>query len=242
MVMVPRLDRYFSAGIKIIRYEGVFSLFWRAVKKCLSPQGSLGIIIFYKKDLNHPLREIRSKVELSVTESSKSDIEQVITLKASREGRSEIELQGEILQRFRRGDKCFVGKIGTEIVHYNWISFHCSDIVAGRFIHLKNDEAFCYDGFTVEAWRGRAIHPEVNYRMLLHLQQTGYRRAYTHHEAETISSKKGLQLLRWESYGTILYFIPCRTRKCWIWRIKGSLDPFVEERIPPGETEQRSLQ
>ncbi len=235
---------YWRRTIETLRYEGLHILLWRTVKMCLSPLGSLRLATFYQKDLTQPLREIRARVELTLTEATESDIEELVPLVRRRYGPSEdlgpyqkLGIRDTILRRFRRGQRCFVGKIGTQIVHYNWISFHWEESVVGTgcFIHLKDDEALCNDGFTVEACRGLNIHAAVNNQMLLFLQRAGYRRAYTVVATDYKSSGKALHRVGWESSGTMLYFIPRRSEKAWIRRIKGTLDPFVERQVPPLE-------
>jgi len=218
-----------------VRYEGLHILLWRILRWCLSPLVDLGFINFYQRDLTQPLGEIRARVDLNVTQTTESDIQQLVALEsiASRHKR---DFQDEILELFRRGYRCFVGKIGTEIVHYNWISFHRKEWKdESHLIQLSNDEAFCHRGYTAEAWRGKAIHGAVNNQMLLFLREAGYRRAYTSAYMDNRSSQKALHRLGWELSCTLLYFLPRGAKKAWIWRLKGTLEPLVEKQITPRE-------
>ncbi len=235
---------YYKRTIETLRYEGPHFLLWRIVRKCLSPLGTLGLENFFQKDLNKPLRNIRANVELTVTQATESDIEQLATLVKERHGTwknserySDLDIREMILQRFQRGCKCFVGKVGEDMVHYNWISFHWEESVpaARCFIHLRDDEALCNDGFTPEAWRGKSIHTAVNNEMLRFLQKTGYRRGYTTSATQNKSSQKALYRVGWTYSGTMLYFTPRRADKAWIYCIKGTLDPFVYKQIPVHE-------
>jgi len=209
----------------------------------LSPLGLLDVLSFYQKDLTQPLVEIRAKVDVTIGQATESDIDELAALVKRRYGPgknmdwySKQGIRDTILQRFRRGCKCFVGRIGTEIVHYNWIFFHWeeTDPGAGFFTRLKEDEALCNDAFTVEGWRGRAIHTVSNSKMCLFLKQAGYRMAYTVGGSNQ-SSLKTLHRVGWVHSGTMLYFIPRGAEKAWIWRINGALDPFVEQRTPARE-------
>jgi hypothetical protein len=212
---------------------------------CFSPFGSLGLLNFFQKDLTKPLREIRAKVELTVGQATESEIDQLTNLVEMRyansrslEWYSKLGIRETIQQRFQRGCKCFVGKIGNEIVHYNWIFFHSEETEPGlgRFLLMKDDEALCNDGFTSEAWRGRSIHTKVNNEMLRFLQQTGYRRVYTIAGTQTKSSQKGLYRVGWEYSGTMLFFIPRGAQEGRIFRLRGSLDPFMEKPISRSKT------
>ncbi|NIM98114.1 MAG: hypothetical protein GTO24_08565 [candidate division Zixibacteria bacterium] len=237
------LHWYYRQAIETLRYEGLQSVVWRMVVMCLSPFGFLRLVTFYQKDLTQPLKEIQAKVEITVGQANESDVDQLATLVARRYGPSKdlgphkykkLGIQGTILNRFRRGHRCFVGKIGSDIIHYNWIFFGWEELLGGvgRFIRLRNDEAFCDDAYTEEAWRGRAIHTVVQNQMLLFLQKAGYRRAYTIVGIDKKSALKTHHRLGWEPSGTMLCFTPRGAKKAWIWRIKGTLDPFVGESIP----------
>lgn len=232
---------YFQRVVETLRYDGFPALLWRAIKVCLFRLGNPGMVNLCQKDLTQPMEEVKAKVELTVCQASQSDIDQLATLVSIRYGPtknlewySKLGIRDTILQRFRWGHKCFVGKIGPEIVHYNWIFFRWGESIPGEgcFIHLKDDEALMDDSFTVERWRGRGIHTAVHNGMLLFLQQKGYRRAYTIVGINNKSSKKTHNRIGWEFSGTMLYFIPRGNKKVRIWRIKGILEPFIYERTP----------
>lgn len=229
-----------------LHYEGPQYLFLRMMPILVSPLGFIGILNFYQKDLTEPLREIQTNVNLIVRLATPSDIEELITLIKRRyahsrtlEWYSKLGIRDTILRRFQRGCKCFIGKVGEEIVHYNWVFLHWeeTDPGIGRFTHLKNDEALLNDGFTPEEWRGKSIHTAVNNEMLRFLKETGYRRAYTIAGLQGKSAKKGVSRVGWTYTGTMLYFLPRGSEKARVWRIDGSMDPFVEEDIPKGSTE-----
>ncbi len=240
----PLLNWYYQRVRDTLRYEGFSFLFWRALKICISPFGLLGMVTFCQKDLSRPIKELQAKVEITIRQANESDIEELSGHVAMRYGPTKnLEwykkkgIRETILQRFRRGSKCFVAKIGTDIVHYNWIFFNQEESVpgTGRLIFLKEDEAFCNDAFTPDAWRGKGIHLAVNNQMLLFLQRSGFRRAYTVVGAHNKSSQKALHRIGWEFYGTMFYFIPSKREKAWTWRIHGTLDPFVNKPTRPNE-------
>lgn len=234
------LNWYYKRSVDTLRYDGVHILLWRTLKMGLLPLGHLGFATLYEKDLSQPLAVIQAKVDVTINQAGEDDIDQLATLVARRYGPTEnlewyskCGIRDTILQRFRQGQRCFVGRIGTQIVHYNWIFFRWEESVPGTgcFIHLKDDEALCNDTFTLEPWRGRAIHTASNSQMLLFLQQSGYRKAYTV-ASSSRSARKTLDRVAWEHSGTMLYFIPRGAQKAWIWRIQGTLAPFVFRQTP----------
>jgi hypothetical protein len=227
---------YYRRTVETLRYEGPHYVFLRALPVCFSPLGTLGLLNFFQKDLTEPVREIQAKVEITVSQATESDIDQITMLVKRRyahsgtlEWYSKLGIRDTILERFQRGCKCFVAKIGEEIVHYNWIFFQREEVDPGTglFIYLKDDEALCNDGSTSEAWRGKSIHTAVNNHMLRFLQRTGYRKAYTIVASQHKSSQKGLYRVGWTYSDSLLYFIFHRTKKCLKWRIRGSLFPFI---------------
>jgi len=225
---------HFRRGIDTIRYEGLHILLWRMLKLGLSPLGELGIVSFCRKDLTQPLGETRAKVHLIVSQATQADIDQLAILVAKRyspEWNRKLfatkGIQETIRDRFQQGAKCFVGRIGTEIAHYNWIFFHSRELWRGHSVHLSDGEALCDDGFTVREWRGKGIHGAVNNHMLLFLQQSGFRTAYTYVYTDYNSSQKALRRLGWDFYGTLLYFSPHQSDKVLRWQVRGPLDPFV---------------
>lgn len=226
---------YLRWGIDTIRYEGLHILLWRMLILGLSPLGTLAIDSFCRKDLTRPLGEMQAKVDLIVSQATEAHIDELATLVAKRYGPKYVRewfktrsIQETIGDRFQQGAKCFVGRIGTEIVHYNWVLFHSEEWPrAPHFIHLSDREALCDDAFTVEEWRGKGIHGAVHNHMLLFLQQSGFRTAYTRVHTDNISSKKALQRLGWDFYGTLLYFSPHQSDKVLRWQVGGPLDPFV---------------
>ena len=231
---------YLRRGIDAIRYEGLHILLWRMLKLGLPPLGFLGMSSFCRKDLTQPLGERQAKVDLIVSQATEADIDQLATLAAKRYSPKQMRekfktqsIQETIRDRFQQGAKCFVGKIGTEMVHHGWIFFHRKELShrCPFIIHLSDREALCDDGFTVEEWRGKGIHGAVMNQRLLFLQQSGFRTAYTLVNTDNISSKKTMLRLGWNFYGTVLTFSPHKSDKVLKWEIRGPLDPFVVKKI-----------
>ena len=237
MIEKSLLRWYYRQTIESLRYEGPHFLLWRVLTKYARSIGRLGLKNLCQIDLTRPLGEIQAKVDISVCQATGADIEELSELVVRQWSPKAKQIdfyRDDILQRFDRGAKCFVGKIGTEIIHFNWIFFYSIEPAGGigRYIRIGADEAICDDAYTAEAWRGQAIHTAIQNEMLLFLQQAGYRRAYTAVGAINKSSQKTHRRIGWDFTGTMLYFIPRGSKKAWIWRIKGTLDPFVDRKKP----------
>lgn len=228
-----QMYRYYRRCADIVRYEGLHILLLRVLRKALSPLGDLNAMTFCLKDLTQPLEEMQAKVDLFVRQATEADIDQVVALMEMRSNPKQKlrvfktkSIQETINERFQQGDKCFLGIIGTEMVHINWISFHRIED-EHYFVDLRDREAFCNNAFTVLEWRGKAIHGAVHNQMLLFLQQSGFHTAYTTVASYNISSQKALQRLGWNFYSTLLYFNPHKSDKVLTWQIHDPIDPFV---------------
>jgi hypothetical protein len=190
-------------------------------------------------DLSQPLRETRAKADLTISQATDADVDQLSTLIAKRYGPKDMQelfktqsIQEKVRERFQKGAKCFVGKVGIKMVAYNWLFFLEKKWSHGVYsISLQNNEALCDDAYTVEELRGKGIHGAIHNQMLLFLQQSGFRTAYTLVHTDSISSKKALQRLGWNFYGNLLYITPHKSDKVLMWQIRGPLDPFVTKGI-----------
>jgi hypothetical protein len=180
---------------------------WRALVKCASPVGELGLSRLYAKDLSHPLTEVPAKVAVDIGLATEAELEQVAQMMATGTGLPDPRI---VHERLRHGARCFVARMDGIVVHSNWLIFdrmqYWLDDDVGHL--LGPDEVYCTDGNTIEAARGRAIHTEVLYRMLLFLQQAGYRRAYTIADHANQDSWKTHVRLHWQLSGLALHFRP----------------------------------
>jgi hypothetical protein len=234
--MTSRLQYLFKRCGEFFRYNGLMGLLWQLLQRGVQRFGELDLVTFFVKDLSQPIKEVKKPANLTITLATESDIEPLFELLRDQHKTWEFsrmkEYQDLVLRRLQRGCLCFLGRTGQEIIHYNWISFHWERSWGGRFMHLKNDEAYCLDGFTSDRWRGKGIHPTVHYQMLHYLRQHGYLKAYTIVKTDDRSSKKTHQLFDWSTLGIIFCFTPRGASKGWILTLKGDLADFLKEQIP----------
>jgi GNAT superfamily N-acetyltransferase len=218
-----------------LRYEGLLILLWRVSAQCLSPVGTLQPWTFYRRDLSKPIVDMSTPSGVHITLADESDADRLAALVARRYGPTPLGpyaqrgIYATIVHRLRRGLKCFVARVGREIVHYNWLAFEAEDSLgdAGALIVLRADEAYCSDAYTVETWRGRGIHTVVLRQMLIHAKEAGYRSIYTDVGSDNKSSWKAHERLGWEWCGTALDFTPRGTHTTWRWRVRGGPNPFA---------------
>ncbi len=223
----------------IIRYEGPHFLLWHLTMKCTRPFGRLRMVNLYQKDLTQPLVQFRPKVYIAIGEATDSDIEQVarILLGDPLDKRVEDETyayQGQVMHMLKnirlKRLKCFVGKIGNKVIHYNWIGFNKvrSATETGPFVELKKGQAHLNHAETLTSWRGKGIHTVVQNEMLRYLKESGYHTAYTFVSTTKRSSLKTHQRLGWKRTGVIIYFVPRGKERAYIWCVKGSVgEEFV---------------
>lgn len=223
-------------GLNTIRYEGFHILCWRMLRWGISIFGDLRAISFCRKDLTLPLEEIKAYTDLTVSQATDADIDQLVALFEKRWSGKQKEklfkirsIKDTITEQLHKGSICFLGKIGAESVHYNWIFFGRKDY-EHYYTQMRDDEALCDDAFTVNEWRGKGIHASVNNHMLHFLQQAGYRTAYTVVLSDNKSSKKALQHLGWNFYGSLIYFSSHVSKKVMMWQIHPPLNPFIPVR------------
>jgi len=158
-----RLQNFYRWAVNIFRYEGLSALFWRLICRGFRPFGILGLVTIFERELDQPIQEIKAKMDLAIAPAEKSEIESILKLAEEREAKGQTaKVRNVILNRFQKGSLCFLGKIGTEIVHYNWISFNWDEFLAGRFLRLKENEAFFW---TPSPWKnggGKEFIPPYN--------------------------------------------------------------------------------
>ena len=97
-------------------------------------------------------------------------------------GPDEIEQIGEIPERrkekrsllihLKEGKKCFGIKHRGEIVAFMWFSFH-EGALKGLTFQLQEQEAYLFEMYTLEAYRGQNIAPHLRYKCYELLRQMG---------------------------------------------------------------------
>lgn len=133
-----------------------------------------------EKDLSGSEEQVTPKIPLRVIYYSNDDLD--LTMWKGREQILHIRGEYGILQfkkRFRRGDKIFVAYCGDDIVGFVWLEFPPGEDV-GYLLSL--DEAYTFDAWTFEAYRGNRALPVIQQEISKYLIQnhSNLRRIVTH--------------------------------------------------------------
>ncbi|HZO74680.1 MAG TPA: GNAT family N-acetyltransferase [Ktedonobacteraceae bacterium] len=101
----------------------------------------------------------------------------------------------EVLQRFARICKCYLGKIEQEIATYGWVSFddeHIGEL--DLTIRMPANNAYIWDCATLPAYRGLRLYPALLAYILKELRAGGIARVWIGADEDNVASQKGMAL------------------------------------------------
>ncbi len=84
----------------------------------------------------------------------------------------------ELLKRVDNGQVCLGIKHLDELVSFTWYDVNQSNI-KGRIVPLKQNEAYLFDAYTLDAYRGKGLAPYMRYRVYRELAELGKTRLYS---------------------------------------------------------------
>ncbi len=220
--LLRRVRRRSREVVSTLRYRGFWPLLWYLAKSFLSPLGQLSLVNLYERDLAEPVPDVHPKVDVAVTVADGADIKELLTLART---------QGWPIPRHAEEpwERCFVAKIGHEIVHSGWIREGGSiDFLVDPPIEraLGSGEAYFHTAYTSRTWRGKMIHSAVAREKLLYARKVGFRKAYSLVGADNIQSRKAVERLGWHATARILFFVGRRPRYTFVWVVNGRLNMF----------------
>jgi len=227
-----------------LRYRGLWPLLWYLLKSMLSPFGQLALVNLYERNLSDPIPDVHPRVEVEVTLADGADIEELLALAKTKgwpiprhleartggpagggsgagaigEGRNEEGIPAQPSER------CFVARVGREIVHSSWvreggaIDYFVEPPIESE---LRSGEAYFHTAYTSPTWRGKMIHSAVLREKLLYARRAGFRRAYSLVDADNIPSRKGVERLGWHVAARIFFFIDRRRKDAFVWVVNG---------------------
>jgi GNAT superfamily N-acetyltransferase len=105
--------------------------------------------------------------------------------------------------RFQNGCACFVARVGSTLVGYDWIRLRAG-IDDGDWIDLAAHEVYTLDAYVAEDWRGHRIHRSMGARMLLFARTQGYTTAYSRAGVFNYTSQKATRRNGWTVSGYAL--------------------------------------
>lgn len=223
-VEMARISQFWNRLFVALRYDSIPAIAWLISRKLLlSPFVEADLEIIYRKDLTKELVPYFARVPIEIYQASLSEAEEAENLRVLYP-----DMEEPFRQRLNSGHVCFVAKNEGKIVAYNWLCFRrIRDRL--QLVELGNSDVYCTDAFTAEPWRGKAVHTELLYRMLLFAKEQGYEAAYTAASLANSRSRRTHNRLGWEISGLVLLLKWHRADKWRTWRIGGSVYPYVDE-------------
>jgi GNAT superfamily N-acetyltransferase len=231
-----------SGGIEALGGEKFSLAVWNILAKLVSPLGRLSVELLLRRDLKGPIPPISANVEVTIRPTAEGELDRVARLYSrdpylylgdapsaalnadtSESDPNALELYRE---RMRRGEKCFLALVGSEIAHVNWTCFQWGEAIAGRPLVLRAGQVYTTDAFTVEKYRGQNIHAAVLGEMLRYAQRAGCHTAYTVTRQDRRRSFRAFRQLGWHVIGRLLCFTPRWAETSWILRVSGCTDGF----------------
>lgn len=177
----------------------------------------------YRIDLMKPVLHWQAPIPVTVSAGTKLDVAAAAELQ-----HRETKIDDRCLfeSQIESGHKCFVAKVGSAVVGYNWIGF--GSLWNGiDYIVLSENEVFCFDAYTSVEWRGRGLHGAILAKMLEWARGANYQTAYTHVAVLQPSSWKSHERLKWQVTGLLAGAYLPWSHKHWSYVVYGSSYPIL---------------
>jgi GNAT superfamily N-acetyltransferase len=138
--------------------------------------------------------------------------------------------RGEMFRwRLRHGYVCFVARAGARIVGYDWLLIH-PGTDDGDTIALAEGEAFQFDLYVDENWRGQRIAAKLWSAMHLFEKRHGCTAAYSKVSLLNRKSQRAVRRAGWSTSGVVLRAVGSRRGGWPIITLWGSAHPLARLR------------
>lgn len=201
------------------------SLIYEIIKKAyqiISPLVVLRLDYIYCIDLTKQLLHWEARVPVTVSAATELDVASAAELQYRE---TQIDIRRLFESKVKSGHKCFVAKVGSSVVGYNWIGFG-SFWNGIDFIFLRETEVWCSDAYTAIEWRGKGIHTALLAAMIKWAGEENYETAYTHVGAFDPRSWKTHERLKWQVSGLYMGVYMKRKETQWSFQVYGSRYPI----------------
>jgi GNAT superfamily N-acetyltransferase len=91
------------------------------------------------------------------------------------------------LLRLKEGKRCFAAKHRGNIAAFTWCDMNECHYKGCRF-QLEGDEAYLFDAYTIDSYRGKGLAPYVRYHLYKELAKLGRKTLYSVSERFNMSS------------------------------------------------------
>ncbi len=194
--------RKISRGFRRLQQSIWSSLFYRQSRDIAAaltrPFRRLDVCTTFRRDLTG-YTGVPDALEVDIKQClSVDEVEQSACL-----GRPDSYRRELFRWRFQNGCACFVARVGSTLVGYDWIRL-CAGIDDGDWIDLAADEVYTLDAYVAEDWRGYRIHRSMGARMLLFARAQGYTTAYSRASVFNYRSQKATRRNGWAVSGYAL--------------------------------------
>ena len=118
------------------------------------------------------------------------------------------EVQGKriIDPRFDRGEKCYASLVNASIISYIWSSRGSVGVdEINMAVKPSTDEAYLYDAFTIEKWRGNNLYPSILQLALETAEKENLKRTLIFVESNNTASRRGVSKAGFELFQTLYY-------------------------------------
>lgn len=150
---------------EILRHQGVKSLWFRALAKA----GYRRVILF-ERLLNEPIPEIAGAIPITTSLLKTDEIAEYLVLRPGQTAQ-------EILERLKRGHKCFVLRSSNVIAHACWAGIGTARMeYLDCEIRLADTTAYLYGSFTAGQFRKLNLATVAYLEMARHFRELGFRR------------------------------------------------------------------
>jgi GNAT superfamily N-acetyltransferase len=151
----------------------------------------------FRQDLTGPVKLIQANVEIDIGRASADEVERAGSLIPDSR-RSEV-----FRWRLQNGCMCFVARAGSTLVACNWVRLF-PGVDDGDMIALGEGEAYHFDIYVDENWRGSRVGGALSSHIRLFEQQRGCMAIYTRISVFNRKSLKAARFIGWKPTGLIL--------------------------------------
>lgn len=195
---------------KKIKEKGIAYCFRRLIEICISFIFQKRVTIIYEKDLVS-----NSKVHIKLQRKGKF-ILNVHTDLTTLENNSKLQIEqssylqtNEMKDRFVNGGICFLVKDEEEkLVHYAWACLGRRYIeFVDKNIRLNSSEAFIFNCYTFEEYRGLSIYPWTLVKIQEYFKRNDFKKIYIDALPRNVPSTKGIKKAGFIPYSKLILLI-----------------------------------
>jgi GNAT superfamily N-acetyltransferase len=225
----PMTDTPLSHRIRSVRQTIWSSALYRLARRIAAtatrPFRRFEVATIIRKSLIGPIETFRGDGEIEIVQASAEEVERAAQ-SLRRPGPDRREM---FRWRLGHGYVCFVARAGAGIVGYNWILMR-PGTDDGDIVALGEGEAFQFDLYVDENWRGNRIAAMLWSAMHLFEKQHGCTAAYSKVSLLNRKSQRAVRRAGWTTSGVVLRVVGSKRGGWPIITLWGSAHPLARLR------------